>query len=72
VKRRVWLSYGYYPDIKTAYDIAKALGVSMEYLLTGKDDLAGKSHAKETLTRKTAAADIKRMIKKIEIKAALI
>ena len=44
----------------------------MEYLLTGKDDLARKNRTKETRTRKTAAADIKRMIKKIEIKAALI
>jgi len=37
---RFWLSYGYYPDVKTAYDIADALGVSMEYLLFGKDQLA--------------------------------
>jgi len=32
---RFWSCYGYLPDIRTAYDIATTLGVSMEYLLTG-------------------------------------
>ena len=41
---RFWLSYGYYPDVKTAYDIATTLGVSMEYLLTGKDKRTMKNH----------------------------
>ena len=33
---RFWLCYGYYPDVKTACDIAKALGVSVEYLVKGR------------------------------------
>ena len=33
---RFWLCYGYYPDVKTACDIAKVLGVSVEYLVKGR------------------------------------
>jgi transcriptional regulator with XRE-family HTH domain len=32
-----WMYKGIYPTISDAYSLAKTLGVSMEYLLTGKD-----------------------------------
>ena len=35
---RFWICYGFYPDVKTAHDIAIVLGVSIEYLLTGRRD----------------------------------
>ena len=33
-----WLHYKRSVEVGTAYDIAKALGVSLEYLITGRDD----------------------------------
>jgi len=30
---KFWLCYGYYPDVLTACDIARVLGVSVEHLL---------------------------------------
>lgn len=69
---RFWFCYGYYPDVKTAFDISVALGVSTEYLMTGIDGKQIKKREKEVFARKTAAADIKKMVKKIETKADMI
>jgi transcriptional regulator with XRE-family HTH domain len=33
-----WMYKGLYPSVLDLYSIAKALGVSMEFLLTGKDE----------------------------------
>ena len=32
---RFWVCYGHLPDVETACDIARALGVTVEYLLKG-------------------------------------
>ena len=62
---RYCLCYGSYPDVKTAHDISVALGVSIEYLLTGVDDRAMRIREKETFKRKTTAAGIIKMGRKI-------
>ena len=69
---RNWLHYGILPDINSGYKIATALGVSMEYLVTGADGKAAKKREKETAKRKTAAAKIKKMVLQIERNAAII
>jgi transcriptional regulator with XRE-family HTH domain len=58
---RSWLYYGIIPDVNSAYRIATALGVSMEYLVAGNDDTSVKMREKQTLNRKTAAAKIKKL-----------
>ena len=67
---RFWLSYGYYPDARTTYDMAKALGVSMEYLLTGRNKQVMKNRKREMVLIKSAITDIQKMIRKIEKKMA--
>jgi len=67
-----WLCYGIMPDAETAYNIAVALGVSMEYLIKGIDGSAGQQREQEALTRKIAASDIKKMAHEIEKNAGLI
>ena len=69
---KFWMCYGYYPDVKTTYDIATALGVSIEFLLTGEEGKAMKIREHETLARKTAAANIKKMALRIEKNAGVI
>jgi transcriptional regulator with XRE-family HTH domain len=63
---RGWLYYGIVPDVNSAYKIATALGVSIEYLVTGNDERSAKIREKQTLVRKTAAAKIKKMALQIE------
>ena len=67
-----WLCYGVYPDVLSAIKIAEALGVSLEYLIRGVDGQASERREKEALKRKTAAAKIKAMVKKIEKNADII
>ena len=67
-----WLCYGIIPDAETTYNIAVALGVSMEYLIKGTDGAANEQRKREALTRKIAAADIKNMALEIEKNAGLI
>ena len=67
-----WLRFNRIPDAYTVYDISLALGVSMEYLMGGEDGQAVKKREKDTVSRKTAAADIRKMVKRIERKVELI
>jgi len=69
---RNWLHYGILPDVVSGYKIATALGVSMEYLVTGVDGKAVKRREKETAKRKIATAKIKKMASLIEKNAKII
>ena len=67
-----WLCYGVYPDINSACKIAEALGVSLEFLIRGKDGQASERREKEAEKRKAAAAKIKKLAKNIEKNAGII
>ena len=67
-----WIRFNRLPDVYTAFDMALALGVSLEQLITGKDSKAQKQQEKQAKIRKTAAANIKKMAIKINENAALI
>ena len=67
-----WIYYGLIPDARSAYIIATALGVTVEYLVTGLDGKAMRSREKDALKRKTAAAKIRKMALQIEKNAGLI
>ena len=67
-----WIRYNRIPDAYTSFDIAVALGVSVEYLVTGADGKASEIREREALTRKTAAAAIKKMTRLIRENAKLI
>ena len=69
---RCWLHYNRIPDAYTSCDIAEALGVSVEYLVRGVDGKAMENREKETLIRKTAAAEIRKISKMIRENARLI
>ena len=67
-----WICYSITPDLYSAYDITVALGVPMEYLVTGNDGEAIQSREEETLIGKTADADIKKMAIQTEKDANLL
>ena len=67
-----WMCYGIIPDVYSAFDIAVALGVSVEFLVTGCDGETTQNREKETLARKNAARDIRKMALKIGKDAELI
>ena len=69
---RNWMCYGVLPDVNSAYRIAVALGVSVEFLVTGNDGEAQRVRELDTLSRKIAAANIKKLARKINKDAALI
>lgn len=67
-----WIYNNRIPDIFTGHDMAIALGVSMEYLVTGNDGQAAEIRSKQVLERKIAAREIKKMAKIIQKDARLI
>ena len=67
-----WIYYNRIPDVITAYKMAIALGVTIEYLVTGNDGKAMEIRKNQTLERKTAAAEIKKMARKIEKNTRMI
>jgi transcriptional regulator with XRE-family HTH domain len=69
---KCWIQHNRIPDAYTACDMAEALGVSVEYLVKGTDGKAMEMREKDTLSRKTAAADIKKMTGSIMKNAGLI
>ena len=67
-----WIYFNRIPDVITGLYMAAALGVSVEYLATGKEGKVMKIREEQALTRKTAAAKIKKMANQIEKNAYLI
>jgi len=65
-----WLRFNIAPDVFTAYNIASALGVSLEYLLTGTDKKSEKERMKQTEERKITEAHVKKLVKKLQDKVA--
>jgi transcriptional regulator with XRE-family HTH domain len=63
---RGWIHYGRIPDAVTACSIAEALGVTVEYLVRGSDDINAKYKMRRTYARKTAAEHIKTLVLKIK------
>jgi transcriptional regulator with XRE-family HTH domain len=60
------------PDVLTGHRMATALGVSLEYLITGDNGKAMEDRKKQTLIRKNAAKEIQKMARKIEKDTRLI
>lgn len=53
---RSWIHYGRAPDFITAFDIASALGVSLEYLAKGSKSRITREDKKNRITVKKAIA----------------
>ena len=62
-----WVQYNRSVEVGTAYSMAAALGVSMEYLVTGEDGKSAEIRMKQTEERKTASAKIKKLVGVIQI-----
>jgi transcriptional regulator with XRE-family HTH domain len=60
-----WIHYNRIPDALTACSIAEALGVTVEYLVRGNDDINAEEKTQRTFTRKTAANRIQKFAQKI-------
>ena len=56
-----WIHYDRIPDAVTACDIARAMGVTVEYLVSGGDDTGADDKMQRTFSRKTAAEQIKKL-----------
>lgn len=67
-----WMHFCRIPDAYTTFDIAKTLGVSMEYLVMEKEKRGGKRLENAILKRKTVAANIRKMAQKIEKEAGML
>ena len=61
-----WIQFGFSPEVGTAYNIATALGVSVEYLVTGEDGKSLKVRLEQTETRKTAGDKIKKLVGELQ------
>ena len=61
-----WLRFNIAPDVFTAYNIASALGVSLEYLLTGTDKKSEQERMKQTEERKITEAQVKKLVGKLQ------
>jgi len=64
-----WMRLKVAPDVFTAYDIATALGVSIEYLITGEDRKSELLRMEQTMIRKTTEAEVKKLIGKLQEEA---
>jgi len=63
---KFWLCYGYYPDVETACDISRVLGVSVEYLTKGINTRPTKKYDKRIIKIKKSASVIKKLARQIE------
>ena len=61
-----WIYHDRIPDAATACSIAEALGVTVEYLVRGTDDINTEDKMHRTFTRKTTAALIQKLAHQIE------
>ena len=64
-----WFKYNRSVEVGTAYNIAVALGVSLEYLITGHNGKDAEERMMEIENRKSAGAEIKKLIRKLEKQA---
>ena len=56
---RAWINYSRAPDVRTAFDIATALGVTPHYLVYGKEnDTTEKDKKRRTAAKKALAEAI--------------
>jgi len=62
---RNWIYRNWVPDLQTACDLAVALGTSVDFLVYGKERKKTEERNSRLLERKTAAARINRLAKKI-------
>ena len=61
-----WLYNKRSVEVGTAYDIATALGVSLEYLVTGLEGKSAEERAKQVEVWKTAGTEMKRLVVKMQ------
>ena len=57
-----WIKHNRIPDAITACLIAEALGVTVEYLVRGTDDINFEERAHRTSEQKSAATEIKKLL----------
>ena len=62
---RNWIYHRRIPDAETACDLAMALGVSVDFLVYGKERDITEEHNGRLLERKAAAARINRLAREI-------
>jgi len=60
-----WIHHNRSVEVITAYNIATALGVSLEYLLTGADGKSTEERMKQTEIRKNTEARMKKLVGKL-------
>ena len=60
-----WIHRNCIPDASRACVIAEALGVTVEYLVRGSDDINAEERMHQTSERKTAAKEIGKLALKI-------
>jgi len=62
---RGWIHYKRIPDAAIACNIAEALGVTVEYLVRGSDDINADYKQQRTFIRKSAAEQIHKLARQI-------
>ena len=62
---RNWIYHNRIPDAETACNLAVVLGVSVDFLIYGKERSITEEHNSRLLERKAAAAHINRLAKEI-------
>ena len=60
-----WIYRNCIPDASRACVIAEALGVTVEYLVRGTDDINAKDRMHRIFERKSAAIEIKKLVREI-------
>ena len=60
-----WIYHNRIPDAATACSIAEALGVTVEYLVRGTDDINAEDRIHRTEERKSAAVQIQKLVRQI-------
>ena len=61
-----WKKNNLVPDVVTSYNIATALGVSLEYLLTGKKQKGEEERMAQIKARKNTEARVKKLVEKLQ------
>jgi transcriptional regulator with XRE-family HTH domain len=61
-----WQQVSLIPDAFTAYTMAAALGVSLEYLITGENRKTEKLRMEQTEVRKSTELEVKKLVGKLQ------